>query len=104
MAEGSPGGIGGKAGVVEGGGPCGGGVAAVGGGPAGVGGQAGAGGWKDGKYCIMCWVLIPSSRSLSLSERKVMDSSFFFKFESKLVILVCAKFSCIFRNSLLAAS
>ena len=86
MAEGGPGGVGGKAGVVEGGGPCGGGVAAAGGGPAGVGGQAGAGGWKDGKYCIMCWVLIPSSRSLSLSERKVMDLSFFFEFESGLQI------------------
>ena len=100
-------------GVVEGGGPGGGGgegggadggsIAAAEG-SAGAGGQAGAGGWKDGKYCIMCWVLMPSSRSLSLSERKVMDSSFFFKFESKLVILVCAKFSCIFRNSLVAAS
>ena len=50
----------------------------------------------------MFWVLMPSSRSLSLSERKVIDSPFF-KLESKLVILVCAKF-CIFRYSLVAAS
>ena len=62
------------------------------------------GGWKLGKYCIMCWVLIPSSRSLSLSERKVIDSSFFFKHKSKLVILVWAKFNCIFRYSVLAPS
>ena len=101
-------------GVVEGGGADGGGVvaAAAGGLPEAegqvdvvAGGRpAGAGGWKFGKYCIICWVLMPSSRSLSLSERKVIDSSFFFKLESRLVILVCAKFSCIFRYSLLAAS
>ena len=109
-------------GVVEGGGADGGGVVAAaagglpeaegqvdvvaGGRPAGAAGgrPAGAGGWKFGKYCIICWVLMPSSRSLSLSERKVIDSSFFFKLESRLVILVCAKFSCIFRYSLLAAS
>ena len=101
----------------EGGGPSGadggGGVVAAAGDGAGAEGQvnvvgggkpAGAGGWKEGKYCIMCWVLMPSSRSLSLSERKVIDSSFFFKLESRLVILVCAKFNCIFRYSLLAAS
>ena len=46
------------------------------------------GGWKLGKYCIICWVLMPSSRSLSLSERKVIDSSFLVNFASKLVILV----------------
>ena len=46
----------------------------------------------------------PSSSSLSLSERKVMDSSFLVNFASKLVILVWAKFNCIFRYSLLAAS
>ena len=101
-------------GDVEGGGPNGadgGGVVVAAGGRAEgqvdavAGGRpAGAGGWKEGKYCIMCWVLMPSSRSLSLSERKVIDSSFFFKLESRLVILVCAKFSCIFRYSLLAAS
>ena len=71
---------------------------------AGGGGPAGAGVWYEGKYCMICWVLMPSSRSRSRSERKVIDSSFFFKLESRLVILVWAKFSCIFRYSLLAAS
>ena len=64
----------------------------------------GSGFWRLGKYWDMFLVFIPSSRSRNLSERRKIVSSFFFMFESKLVILVWARFSCIFRYSFRAPS
>ena len=107
----------GAAGVDCGGDPEeGGGDVVAGGGPPGAGGgdddvvegggpdAGGAEGCMLGKYCDIFAVLIPSSRSRNLSERKEILSSFFFMLESRLVILVWAKFNCIFRYSFLAAS
>ena len=90
--------------VVAGGGPLGAGRAdddVVEGGGIDAGGAEGC---RLGKYCDIFAVLIPSSRSRNLSERKEILSSFFFMLESRLVILVWAKFNCICRYSFLAAS